>query len=365
MTNDSRRVTRRRLRVITVTAVAAALSVGIGLVGYRLGQSTLDVSPTQPIPASPVTVTASSGTLVDQRSVSLDAEWRTGAPVLTRLTGTITWAATAADSLFKINAGAVMYSVDEIRVVAMPGAVPAYREMGPGDSGADVIQLQQFLVSVGYPISGVDGTWRQSTTAAYKRWRADNLLPAESDVKLGEIQFLPGLPLSTATTESLVVGGLVADGDALFVTLDASPTLSLSLPADSQLQINPGSPLEADFSGAVVSAVTTDRQSRLDDGTLKIEVDLADIDSPCDSWCDFVPTVGVSSWTATITVNGPATGVIVPVGALRSDPNGHPAVITVSNGTRKVEIVLQVGAQAVVTGIDSGERLILPTADAS
>jgi peptidoglycan hydrolase-like protein with peptidoglycan-binding domain len=348
----------RTIGVLAAVCVAALL---IALVGYRLGHRTLNVQPSEPAAPSPATVASSEGTLVDERPVIVDAEWEPGIEVLNRLSGTITWAAAGPATLYGIEAGNVVYSVDEVRVVAMPGTVPAFRDIGPGVSGADVAQLQQFLNSEGYPISGADGTWRGSTTTAYRQWRVDNLLPVANSAALGEILFLPDLPISTTTTEDLLVGGLVSDGQALFVALDSAPALSLYLPADSPFQIEPGAMVEIDFAGVPVIATATDRQLQVEGGARRIDVNTAESAAPCDPWCTKIPPRGVSSWAATVVVKGPASGVILPVGALRSGPDGAPVVITADGSTKEVKVVLQVGGQAIVTGIDAGETLILPT----
>lgn len=349
------------VRIVIGLVVSAAVVAAAGFVGFRLGQRTLDVRATDPVPASAVTVTATEGTLVDERPVSIDAVWHTGVEVFNRLTGTITWVAAASGTLFEIAAGKVLYLVDETPVVAFPGLIPAYREMGPGATGADVAQLQQYLVESGYEIAAADGTWRSSTTTAYRNWRVDNFLPARGNVPLGEVVFLADLPLRTTASNDFAVGRLVVDGELLFVALDGSPTLTLSLPSDSPMHVEAGAPLIIDFAGTPVDGVATDRQLRAEDGSRRIDIDVVGDSTLCVTWCEVVPTVGISAWAAIVVLKGPATGVIVPVGALRSGPSGAPVVVTADGVSKVVEVVLQVGGQAIVRGVQAGEVLVLAT----
>ncbi len=359
--------TNRRTRRSWPSIVGAAIGlsvliVAVGAVGYRLGQRTLDARPTDPLPAAPTTVIAVEGTLIDARPVSVEAEWQPDGEVLNRLPGTITWAAASRGSLFEISAGSVLYSVDETRVVAVPGDVPAYRDMGPGLVGSDIAQLQQYLLAQGFRISVPDGSWRGSTTTAYRDWRAANLLPPSDTVRLGEIVFLADLPLRTATSQALVVGGMVEDGDALFASLGDSPTLALSLPRDSSIQLEAGADVQVDVAGTTVTAVTVDRQTPSDDGNVRVTLELVGASRGCDVWCGNIPTSGASTWAGTVVLAGPATGVIVPVGALRSGANGKPTLVTVNGETGDVEVVLQVGGRAIVEGVESGAEIVLPTA---
>ncbi|HEX2699304.1 MAG TPA: peptidoglycan-binding domain-containing protein, partial [Acidimicrobiales bacterium] len=50
------------------------------------------------------------------------------------------------------------------------GEVPMYRDLRPGDTGADVRQLEEALVRLGFPPGRVDGTYDVSTEAAVDAW---------------------------------------------------------------------------------------------------------------------------------------------------------------------------------------------------
>jgi peptidoglycan hydrolase-like protein with peptidoglycan-binding domain len=84
-----------------------------------------------------------------------------------------------------IRAGDVVIGVSGRPVIALPGAIPAYRDLEPGDVGDDVRQFQSALVAAGFPIT-VDGDFGEQTKVGI-RWlyrRAGYAVP--STTGLGE-----------------------------------------------------------------------------------------------------------------------------------------------------------------------------------
>jgi hypothetical protein len=60
----------------------------------------------------------------------------------------------------------VLLEVSGRPVIALPGRIPAYRDLKPGDDGKDVAQLQRALTSFGLDVSDRDGKYGSSTKAA-------------------------------------------------------------------------------------------------------------------------------------------------------------------------------------------------------
>ena len=353
---------RRVGRVVTAAAVLAAVGVA-GVVGFRLGERTLETAPAAPVVAAPVTVVAVEATLVDERPMSVEGQWGRAGRVLNRLAGTVTAAGVVpVGEVMAVAAGDVLFSVNEVPVVALPGSVSAYRSMGPGVVGSDVRQLQEFLVAAGYRVDSVDGRWRSDTTSAYRQWRADRLLPVRAEVSLGEIVFMPTLPLTVTPGAGLVAGGLIADGDVAFEVLAAAPTLRLSLGADGSFQLPVSTSVDVSVAGEVVSTTATDRQTLSEGGARLVDLSVLAGDSVCGPWCESVPTVGVSTWPAVARLKGPETGVVVPVGSIRSGAGSDTVVVKADGSTVSVEVVLQVGGDAIVTGVSAGDVLVLPDA---
>ena len=354
-------MTRRLLRALRVLATFL-VAAGLGVAGYWLGTRTVRTAPTKPAAALTATVVARNGTLVDERPATVSAEWAKSSTVLNRLPGTVTATHISAVQPTTISAGEVLFVIDQTPVVAMAGAVPAFREMTPDLAGADIAQLQEYLIAAGYSISNPDGRWRYSTTVAYNQWRKDMSLPPRETIVLGEVQFFATLPVVVTATEKLTVGGVVGDTDVVFNGLATVPSLTLSVGIEASQQFPVGTLISVDVNGTTVDAVTTTREALAPAGSGRlVQLDLSETAKVCQVWCDRVPTASASSWPATVRVKGPATGIIVPVGAVQSGAGSAKIVKLKSGDSRSVQVVLQVGGDAVVTGVQAGDVIELPT----
>jgi len=65
--------------------------------------------------------------------------------------------------------GEVILSASGRPVFVLSGAAPAFRDMAPGASGADVRQLEEALARLGFNPGTVDGNYDQKTSAAVER----------------------------------------------------------------------------------------------------------------------------------------------------------------------------------------------------
>ncbi len=65
-----------------------------------------------------------------------------------------------------VRAGDVLVEVTGRPVIALPGRLPAYRDLVVGDTGPDVAQLKQALVGLGYDAGAPDDTFTHQTAAA-------------------------------------------------------------------------------------------------------------------------------------------------------------------------------------------------------
>jgi hypothetical protein len=70
----------------------------------------------------------------------------------------------------QVKAGAVLLEYSGRPVFALQGAVPAYRDMQPGESGADVAELQRALAQLGYPCQDNAGYFGEGTKAAVTQY---------------------------------------------------------------------------------------------------------------------------------------------------------------------------------------------------
>jgi HlyD family secretion protein len=165
----------RRQRIFIGCAVAAAALALAGLASSLLikspAQRAADAGPPN---ASQLTATVQKvtlkasvvvrGTVVSSGvvSVTTSGSAATGAQILTELPKSVG---------SSIASGEVIAAVSGRPIIVLPGPIPAYRDLKPGDVGPDVAQLQGALAQLGYPNSDPAGTFgdgtKQSVTKFY------------------------------------------------------------------------------------------------------------------------------------------------------------------------------------------------------
>jgi hypothetical protein len=157
--------------------------------------------------------------------------------VLSQSRGTVTWLPESGEV---IHLGQVLYRVDQEPVVLLYGAVPAYRALAEGATGADVAQLNQDLVALRYlGWSEVDSAWREftwATAAGVERLQKHLGVQQTGRLPLGEMVFLPTAARVTALRTVL---GAPASGPVLQASSTAR-TVSVGLDPDLRSQVKAG-----------------------------------------------------------------------------------------------------------------------------
>jgi len=139
-----------------------------------------------------------------------------------------------------VRAGSVIIEVAGRPLFVLPGTVPAYRDMAPGESGSDIVQLQAGLEELGFSI-GADssGDYSQGTAAAVAAFyqsigyavpkvTAGPKADRGAAVPLSEIMFVPRFP-----AQVVKLGGKVGS-----IVSGSLVTLSMGRPAIKG-QLNP------------------------------------------------------------------------------------------------------------------------------
>jgi peptidoglycan hydrolase-like protein with peptidoglycan-binding domain len=181
----------RRRRWIASVAVAAVLLAGGGFAAGRFIKSPAELAAEAGPPVPDVLTAAvesrvltstvvTRGTVIAGQSIDvapLGAGSESGAtPIVTRLL------LKAGDS---VRPGQLLLEVSGRPVVALPGTLPVYRDVKPGDTGRDVAQLQRALAKLGYGL-GVDqlgyfGLGTKRALASYYAHLGYDPLPANPD----------------------------------------------------------------------------------------------------------------------------------------------------------------------------------------
>jgi peptidoglycan hydrolase-like protein with peptidoglycan-binding domain len=127
----------------------------------------------------------------------------------------------------------MLYTVDTRPVVLMAGQLPAYRAFQAGMTpGADVAQLEQNLVAMGYLHVVPDNRFTAATGTAIRAWQRAQGVPRTGSVDRSVVLFAPGA-VRVATWSSRV-GAQVTAGAELFTTSGTDKVVDVDLNLNDQ-----------------------------------------------------------------------------------------------------------------------------------
>lgn len=205
---------RRRRRRARAAIVAGVVAVTAGVVvTATLGLGGRDgggPSPTRTGPAATTTVTRQTLTEVVMLSGTLT--YSGALPLTSTATGTVTWLPASGT---RIKRGQPLLRVNDEPVVLLYGALPMYRPLAEGTTGADVKQLESNLSALGYRRLTVDEEFTDLTTAAVKQWQKDLKLPETGTVEQSRVVYAPR---EVRIAQRLVRVGASAAADVLSYT---------------------------------------------------------------------------------------------------------------------------------------------------
>jgi peptidoglycan hydrolase-like protein with peptidoglycan-binding domain len=306
--------------------------------------------------AEPVaTYTAIEGTVGRSLQLSARTEWSPRLELRNRAAGVVTRIADEA-TLSELDVGDEILAIDERPVFVAVGEVPRFRDLSVNMAGQDVAALQAFLSSQGFEVE-VDGVFGSTTRSVVRSWQ--KLLGQKDDgvVRVGDVLFLPALPVRFALDPQLSVGDPIADQATIGTVYEADPQFVVQVQAE-QAQLLPTGTRAlitvGDSSvGAQVGGMSTDAETGLQTVTL-------DYSAPCGDPCS-VLTGGVTTLHPVVfTLIAETTGVTVPVAFISTTADGTTVVTGRAGATRPVEIVAASNGVAVVTGIEAGDVLLHP-----
>lgn len=143
-----------------------------------------------------------------------------------------------------------VYSVSDEPVPLLYGSIPAYRAFSLGMSdGADVGQLTQDLIALGYGTGLAQSDhYSSATAAAVDRWQKALDLPVTGAILLGQVVFEPGLIRVTSVAPSLgeavagagSAGGPGGGGGVVLTATGTTPVVTVALDVDQEYLVEPG-----------------------------------------------------------------------------------------------------------------------------
>jgi len=268
--------------------------------------------------------------------------------------GTVTWVPNPGVVL---EAGDLLYKVDQQPTYWTTGAVPTYRELTWGTEGDDVTQLQRFLHAGGYLESDeVDGAYGPHTLRAIGEWQEAHGLDRTGRIDASQLLFLPYDALRVARAqrigEASRTGILEVTAASPYVTVETSATKKRAFEGDPDIEVETadGSRYPATLRSITAAAADASGSSRF-----TVELDL-------------VAPAGQEPGEVTVEVTRTlaADVVAIPVRALVALADGRFAVEVVtpdgSTEYRAVEIGESAGGWVEATGdIEVGDEMVVPS----
>ncbi|MEY2401538.1 MAG: hypothetical protein QOJ08_1649 [Ilumatobacteraceae bacterium] len=256
-----------------------------------------------------------------------------------------------------IRQGDVLYTVDGSPVVALDGALPAWRSLSTSsDDGADIGQLEASLVALGYDPDlavTVDNHFDSATKKMVKAWQTGLGVEATGTVALGSVVFLPAS--TTVSTVTRTVGDSVGDGDTVLSLATPAQQVVVDVPGGAEAEVIPGLTVEiGDVRGTVSRLRSADRN-----GVVVVEA----VITPATAIANAANGTSVK---VTLTLQNDAGVLIAPAEALVSRLDGSYAVqVQTSDGTTEwltVELLGVSGSNVALRGTDltDGTVLLLP-----
>jgi hypothetical protein len=162
-----------------------------------------------------------------------------------------------------VGQGDVLFHLDLQPTVLLHGDVPAFRDLSVGaDAGADITQLEQALVDLGFGGGvTVDGEFTEATADAVEAWE-EALGRSDPDgvVTLGDVVFAPGdLRVAEVTADT---GTQVQSGADVVQVTATTKVVTVGLTVDQVASVEAGTPVtvmlpdDTEATGKIVDVAT-------------------------------------------------------------------------------------------------------------
>lgn len=355
----------RMLGVVVAVAVAAAVvSVIRPIVGGSKGGSGI----ASPYPAVFGTVTR--GTLISQTAVSATLGYAGSFSVINQAQGTYTSLPAVGQV---ITQGQVAYRVDGSPVVLLYGQVPAYRQLSEGTAGADVRQLNDDLVALGYATSAElssSGYFSWETAAAVAELQARLGVAETGILSPGQAVFQPSAVRVTAVPATL--GGPASPGSAALTGTSTTRQVTVGLDAAEQSDVRAGdrvaitlpdlqtTPGVITAVGTVATSSSPDQDGAEPPQAATIPVDVTMLDPAAAGGLDQAPVqVSITAASVRNVLAVPVTALLATVsGGYQvqvAGPAGHDRFVPVSLGLFDDSAGL---VQVSGPGLQAGQKVV-------
>lgn len=268
----------RAVPVVAVIAVACAVGAAVAWAAT----SSDSAQPVNSVAAEPATLTTAVVARKDLVTVTeIDGTLGFGVSeaLPNRASGVLTWLPEPGTI---IEIGDVLYEVNDVPVLYLPGDVPAFRAMGNNTEGSDVLQLETYLDDLGLMETAnatVDGDYTSYTANAVEDWYDTTFGISDlSTVGDGMVVFgSEGFRVSSlnGTLGSTINGGSVINytSTSRIVSVQLDPALNGTFVEGQSVVVELPDSTEVDATVTLVAgAVTTEGQGQAATSWIDVEL---------------------------------------------------------------------------------------------
>ena len=238
--------------------------------------------------------------------------------------------------------------------------LPSFRDLGLRASGPDVAQLQTLLAELGFYDGEVDAEYGASTRNAVRAWQETMGVNGDGIVQRGDVVWLPELPIQVVPTGALEVGAPVSAGVVVLQRVNGEPEFTVPLALEQRAMVPLSAAVRLTRSDGVWEGRIAEAREVEEQGLLELVLKGGGDGPLCGPDCSQVPLVGRTDYTVEIIVVPDVAGPIVPLAAIRIEPDGSTVVIDPSGTAIEVTVLGASNGLGVVDGVRVGDVVLLP-----
>lgn len=290
------------------------------------------------------------------RSITLDGTLtrpQTPAPVLASQ-GVVT----SLDAGGPVTQGSVLATVNLRPVVAGRGTVPAFRTLAKGVEGEDVQQLRRMLCDLKVESRCTSPMFDDELEATVARWNKGRGVGDEGRVELGDVVWFAVLPAGLRPAEGIAVGARVEPGQQVFTMVGQEVVLDLPVSKDQAALVPVGSLVTVEgIKGRVAEVVPSG-----DHANLRVTDREGHALCAAQDCAALLGSAASKDVAVQVDVVPVASGLAVPVKALRTDAAGDTQVVDEAGAAHAVTVTQQAGGMALCDGLRAGMKVRLDQA---
>ncbi|HYI20293.1 MAG TPA: peptidoglycan-binding protein [Solirubrobacteraceae bacterium] len=268
----------------------------------------------------------------------------------------------------RVRCGDVLYRVDDEPVLLLCGAVPAYRDLGLGDAGKDVRQLNRNLRALGHGTVAAGNVFTARTGAALARLQDRRGLDATGALALADAVFVPHAVRVAGVAGEL--GGSARPGAPVLGATSEVPVVQVSLDPSQRSGVAKGDRAQISLPDNTLATGRVDRVGRVaraaagqdgGAGSATIPVSIG-LDDPAEArGLDKAPV------QVDITTEGVRSALSVPVTAIVGHSGGFAVEVVGDDGRREVTAVrlglfdTTAGRVQVEGELAEGDHVVVPS----